>query len=110
MCCANSVSQACPHQWFDGDYTTDSYDTTNHATTHCTPCPDGWTSHFTGGSGSTGLTDTAATVCLQCAEGLYDDDDDPSNLCLNCPDGYTTQNDANQLVAIAATKCTFRSS
>ena len=84
------------------------YPATDHATTACIPCPDGWTSHYTGGSGATGLTSSAATVCLPCIAGKFDDDDVPSNECIDCGKGYTTQNDAHQIVSSAATQCKFQ--
>ena len=41
---------ACPWQTFDDDYATENHgSTTDHATTACVPCPDGWTAHLTGG-------------------------------------------------------------
>ena len=68
----------------------------------------GWTSHFTDGSGATGLTSSAATVCLPCIAGKFDDDDVPSNECIDCGKGATTQNDAHQIVSSAATQCKFQ--
>ena len=110
LLCNAVTGIACPWQTFDDDYATDNHgSTTDHATTACIPCPDGWTSHYTGGSGATGLTSSAATVCLPCIAGKWDDDDDPSNECIDCEDGYTTRNDDEppELVSSAATQCKF---